>query len=75
MAICNCDGKDEDLDQMRDRIEKVSQGHRQGVVSVHSHPICRRVGANRLSRRASMCRPTFDLALSYLPVELTNSLS
>ncbi len=37
--MCNCDGKDEDLDQMRDRVEKVSQGHRQDVVSVNSHAI------------------------------------
>jgi len=37
--MCDCDGKDEDLDQMRDRIEKVSQGHRQGVVNVHSHTV------------------------------------
>jgi hypothetical protein len=35
----NCDDKDEDLDQMQDRIEKVSQGHGQGVVSVLSHTV------------------------------------
>ena len=44
-------------------------------IAIPYHPICRRVGANRPSRRASMCRPTFDHALSYLPMELKNSLS
>lgn len=37
--MCNCDGKDDNLDKMRDRIEKVGQGHRQGVVSVRSHTV------------------------------------
>jgi hypothetical protein len=44
-------------------------------IAIPYHPICRRVDANRPSRRASMCRPTLDHALSYLPVELKNSLS
>src|SRR5436305_1648200 len=76
--MCNYDGKDEDLDQVEDGIEKIVQGHRQGIISVHAipyHPICRHVSANRPSRRASMCRPTFDHALWYLLVKLKNLLS
>jgi hypothetical protein len=42
-------------------------------MAIPYHLICRRVGANRPRRKASVCRPTLDHALSYLPVEIKNS--